>query len=76
MAKGVAITRVKVAQWSDELNDQGKLVSVKEQPENCAPGWHCFNVKFAKRSYVERMRFDENSKVVNWTFHMAPSAAQ
>jgi hypothetical protein len=72
IAKGVAITRVKVAQWSDELNAQGKLISVKETTADCEPGWHCFAVKFEKRAYVERMRFDENHKVVNWDFHMAP----
>ena len=72
IAGGIAITRVKVAQWSDELNAQGKLVSVKETTAGCDPGWHCFNVKFEKRNYVERMRFDEHGKVVNWDFHMAP----
>jgi hypothetical protein len=72
IAKGIAITRVQVAQWSDELNGQGKLLSIKETPNDCAPGWHCFDVKFDKREYVERMRFDENGKVVNWNFHMAP----
>ena len=71
IAKGVAITRVQIAEWSDELNAQGKLISVKENTSNCEPGWHCFDVKFDKRSYVERMRFDENGKVVNWNFHMA-----
>lgn len=72
VAKGISITRVKVAQWSDELNAQGKLISVKETTEGCAPGWHCFNVKFQKHAYVERMRFDEHGKVVDWNFHMAP----
>jgi hypothetical protein len=72
VAKGVAITRVQIAQWSDELNAQGKLLSVKEMTEGCRAGWHCFDVKFQKREYVERMRFDENGKVVNWNFHMAP----
>jgi hypothetical protein len=72
IAKGITITRVKLAEWSDELNSQGKLISVKEVTEGCAPGWHCFNVKFQKHAYVERMRFDENGKVVNWDFHMAP----
>ena len=28
-------------------------------------------MKFEKHDYVERMRFDENGKVVNWDFHMA-----
>jgi hypothetical protein len=75
IAKGVSITRVQIAEWSDELNAQGKLLSVKETTANCAPGWHCFDVKFQKREYVERMRFDENGKVVNWDFHMGPQAA-
>lgn len=73
IAKGIAITRVQVAEWSDELNNQGKLLSVKETTANCSPGWHCLDVKFEKREYVERMRFDENGKVVNWDFHMAPT---
>ena len=74
IAKGINVTRVKVAQWSDELNEQGKLISLKEVTQNCAPGWHCFDVKFEKHEYVERMRFDENGKVVDWEFHMAPAS--
>lgn len=74
IAKGITIPRVKVAEWSDELNAQGKLLSVKETP-SCSPGWHCFDVKFEKRAYVERMRLDENDKVVNWNFKMAGAAA-
>jgi hypothetical protein len=72
IAKGVAITRVQIAQWSDELNAQGKLESIKETSAGCPPAWHCFAVKFQKREYVERLRFDENGKVADWTFHMAP----
>ena len=30
IAPGVNIPRVKVAEWSDELNAQGKLLSIKE----------------------------------------------
>ena len=74
IAKGIDITRVQVAEWSDELNSQGKLLSVKETTENCKPGWHCFVVKFQKRTYVERMRLDENGKVSNWNFHMTPQS--
>ena len=74
IAKGISITRVQIAQWSDELNSQGKLLSVKETNANCDPGWHCFIVRFQKHAYVEHMRFDENGKVVNWDFHMAPQA--
>jgi hypothetical protein len=75
IAKGVTIPRVKVAEWSDELGAQGKLLSLKETPENCDPGWHCFEVKFEKHVYLEHMRLDENGKVVNWNFKMAPAAA-
>ncbi|HKU81659.1 MAG TPA: hypothetical protein VJP76_05770 [Candidatus Tumulicola sp.] len=74
IAKGVTIPRVKVAEWSDELNAQGKLLSIKESPA-CSPGWHCFDVKFEKRAYVEHMRLDENGKVVSWNFKMASAAA-
>lgn len=76
IAKGITITRVKVAQWSDELNAQGKLLSVKETGVGCEPGWHCFNLKFQKHDYFERMRFDESGKVVDWDFHMAQAPAQ
>jgi hypothetical protein len=71
IAKGVTVTRVQVAQWSDELNSQGKLLSVKELA-NCSPGWHCFGVRFQNREYVERMRLDDQGKVVDWQFHIAP----
>ena len=71
IAPGIGITRVQVAQWSDELSAQGKLLSLKETTAGCDAGWHCFDVKFEKRGYVERMRLDENGKVVNWQFHMA-----
>ena len=73
LAKGISITRVQIAQWSDELNAQGKLLSVKETT-NCSPGWHCFDVKFQKHEYAERLRFDESGKVVNWQFHMVPQS--
>ena len=74
IAPGVNIPRVKVAEWSDELNAQGKLLSIKETPANCEPGWHCFEAKFEKHVYLEHMRLDENGKVVNWNFRMAPAA--
>ncbi|MBV8117252.1 MAG: hypothetical protein JOY69_04120 [Candidatus Eremiobacteraeota bacterium] len=75
IAPGINIPRVKIAEWSDELSAQGKLLSVKETQANCAPGWHCFDVHFEKRAYVEHMQLDENGKVVNWNFKMAPAAA-
>ncbi|HEY1656668.1 MAG TPA: hypothetical protein VGF86_16305 [Candidatus Tumulicola sp.] len=74
IAPGVTIPRVQVAAWSDELNAQGKLISIKENPANCPPGWHCFDAKFEKHAYVEHMRLDENGKVVSWNFKMASAA--
>lgn len=71
IAPGVNIPRVKIAEWSDELNAQGKLLSLKEVTTNCDPGWHCFEVKFEKHAYLEHMRLDESGKVVNWNFKMA-----
>ena len=76
IAPGIHITRVQVAQWSDELSEQGKLKSVKETTTNCSPGWHCFNVAFDKRDYWEGLRLDENGKVVDWRFHMAQTQTQ
>jgi hypothetical protein len=69
------ITRVQVAAMSDELNEAGKFVSLKETTTNCPPGTHCFDVKFEKRSYVEHMRLDENGKVVDWNYVPAPAAS-
>ena len=69
--KGITITRVQIAQWSDELNAQGKLLSrQRDDGKLRSPGWHCFTVKFERAEYIERMRFDENGKVVDWNFHM------
>jgi hypothetical protein len=76
IGKGINVSRVQVAEWSDELNEQGKLLSIKEVPSGCSPGWHCFAVKFEKHDYVESLRLDENGKVVGWQFHMAPASAQ
>jgi len=73
LAKGIKLDRVRVAEWSDELNDQGKLESIKEtQP--CDPGVHCFKVTFEKHVYDEKMSLDENGKVTHWAFHMADAA--
>ena len=70
LTPGLKITRSQIANASDELNSQGKLQSVKENP-SCDPGWHCFNVQFEKHLYTERMSLDENGKVREWHFHIA-----
>lgn len=68
----IHFNRAQVAGFSDELNAQGKLLSIKERTD-CDPGFHCFDVKFEKRNYVERMRLNEQDKVVEWKFHAAPA---
>ncbi len=75
IADSVKITRVQVAAMSDELNEAGKLESIKETTTNCPPGMHCFDVKFEKKAYVEHMRLDENGKVVAWNYVPAPTGA-
>ncbi|HVA32920.1 MAG TPA: hypothetical protein VNG31_02155 [Candidatus Baltobacteraceae bacterium] len=76
IAKGINVSRVQVAEWSDELGAQGKLISLKETTTNCPVGWHCFDAKFEKHDYVEQMRLDDQGKVVDWRFHMARGATQ
>lgn len=73
LAPNVKLTRVQVAAWSDELSSQGKLVSIKETTAGCTPGYHCFDVKFEKASYVEMLRMDDEGKVTEWHFHAAPT---
>jgi hypothetical protein len=75
-APSVQITRVRVASYADELDAQGKLLSVKERPQ-CTPGYHCVVVQFEKHTYVERILLDNKGQVVSWAFHMAqPSAGR
>jgi len=66
----VQITRAQVAAASDELSQQGKLLSVKEVTP-CAAGIHCFVLKFEKHTYDEELRMDDQGKVVAWRFKMA-----
>ena len=68
LATGVRITRVMVAEASDELAPLGKIESVKEV-KPCDPGIHCLVVKFQKATYNEQIRLDENGKIVAWKFH-------
>jgi hypothetical protein len=74
-APGIPITRVRVASYSDELEAQGKLLSIKEE-SSCTPGYHCVLVKFEKNSYLERLQLNDHNQVTYWTFHMIqPSSA-
>jgi len=70
IAPGVKISRVQIAEWSDELSSQGKLESVKETTP-CQPGFHCFTVKFEKATYNEQLAMDDQGKVTDWHFKIA-----
>ncbi len=65
------ITRVKVAQLSDELNAQGKYRGLKENDANCQTGYVCFDVSFEKRPYHEVMKVGSDGKVQAWSTHSA-----
>jgi hypothetical protein len=74
-APGIPVTRVRVASYADELDAQGKLLSIKEE-SSCTPGYHCVLVKFEKSSYLERLQLNDRNQVTRWTFHMIqPSSA-
>ena len=65
------VTRVKVAQLSDELNAQGKYGGLKENDANCRTGYVCFDVTFEKRPYHELMKLGSDGKVQAWSTHSA-----
>ena len=60
------ITRVRVAELSDELNDQGQYQGLKQDDSWCRTGYVCFDVKFAKRPYYEMMKVGSDGKVQYW----------
>ena len=71
LAPGLNISRVQLAAASDELDAQGKLLSVKEITPCDRVGYHCFDVKFEKHDYREWLAMDDTGKVTVWHFHMA-----
>ena len=66
-----SITRVRVAQLSDELSAQGAYKGLKENDQNCATGFLCFDVQFEKKPYRERMKVGSDGKVQAWSIHSA-----
>jgi len=67
------VTRVRVAELSDELNDQGEYQGLKQTNASwCRVGYVCFDVKFAKRPYREVMKVGSDGKVQYWWIHAAP----
>ena len=73
----VQITRVRVAQLSDELNGEGKFESVKENPADgpAAPNTHYFDVKFEKDMYEEKIVTDDDGKIREFRVRRKPAAA-
>lgn len=65
------ITRVRVAELSDELSAQGEYQGLKESTAWCRAGYVCFDVKFAKRPYHEVMQFTPDGKVKYWWIRAA-----
>jgi len=63
------VTRVQVAEYSDELNSYGKLKSVKENPTGCPASLHCFDVQFENRLVREQMLIDDKGKIATFHFH-------
>jgi hypothetical protein len=61
------LTRVRVAQLSDELSAQGPYQGLHQSKESwCPQGALCFDVQFAKAPYREVMRLARNGKVRYW----------
>lgn len=62
------LTRVRVAELSDQLNDDGPYQGLKEMPDAawCRSGYLCFQADFAKRTYREFMQKDSDGKVTSW----------
>ena len=66
------ITRVRIAELSDELNAQGEYQGLKQtDASQCRTGYLCFDVKFAKRPYHEIMKVGSDGKVQYWWIHAA-----
>ena len=68
------ITRVRVAQLSDELNEQGAYKGLKQTTAAWCdrPGYDCFDVTFEKSTYHEVMKLGSDGKVQYWWMHEAP----
>jgi hypothetical protein len=70
-AARTTITRIRVAELSDELTAQGAYEGLREDRSWCKPGFLCFDVRFAKRPYREIMKLDSDGKIAYWYIHAA-----
>jgi hypothetical protein len=62
------LTRVRVAELSDQLNADGPYQGLKQNPKAawCRIGYLCFDATFAKRKYHEFMELGSDGKVTSW----------
>ncbi len=63
------VTRVAVAELSDELNSQGAFHGLKPTKEKCPPAFSCFIATYDKATYFERIRLSSDGKVASWWTH-------
>lgn len=71
------ITRVRVAELSDELNQQGAYQGLTQSTASwCDTSvFTCFDVKFASRPYREKIKVGSDGKVQDWWIHAAPPSS-
>ena len=66
------LTRIRVAQLSDELSAHGAYQGVRQTKDSwCPQEAICFDVQFAKGPYHEVMRLAPNGKVRYWWIRAA-----
>ncbi len=66
------LTRVRVAEFSDELSAQGAYQGLEQATEaSCPQDAVCFDVQFEKASYREVMRLAKDGKVRYWWIRRA-----
>lgn len=67
------LTRVRVAQLSDELNAQGAYQGLHQTSGAwCPPQALCFDVQFEKAPFHEIMKLAKDGKVTYWWIRGAP----
>lgn len=69
------LTRVRVAELSDQLNADGPYQGLKQNANAqwCKTGYLCFDANFAKKKYHEFMQLGSNGKVTFWWIQPADS---
>ena len=70
------ITRVKVAELSDQLNADGPYKGLKQSTAAwCRAGYLCFDVNLAKKPYREVMKVGSDGKVQYWWIRPAQQSS-